>query len=66
VPRDPAAPGHRWPDSWPLRSYLELAALETAPGSAHAGAVLWEWKLDAIGDEAALIVSELVTNASAP
>jgi hypothetical protein len=65
VPRDPAAPGHRWPEGWPLRSYLELAALETAPGSAraHAGAVLWEWKLAAIGDEAALIVSELVTNA---
>jgi anti-sigma regulatory factor (Ser/Thr protein kinase) len=65
VPRDPAAPDHRWPDRWPLRSYLELAALDTAPGSAraHAGAVLWEWKLDAIRDEAALIVSELVTNA---
>jgi hypothetical protein len=65
VPRDPAAPGHRWPGSWPLRSYLELAALDTAPGCAraHAGAVLWEWKLDAIGHEAALIVSELVTNA---
>jgi hypothetical protein len=65
VPRDPAAPGHRWPDSWPLRSYLELAALDTAPGSAraHAGAVLWEWNLAGIRDEAALIVSELVTNA---
>jgi anti-sigma regulatory factor (Ser/Thr protein kinase) len=65
VPRDPAAPDHRWPDRWPLRSYLELAALETAPGSAraHARAVLWEWGLDAIGDVAALIVSELVTNA---
>ena len=52
VPRDPAAPGHRWPDRWPLRSYLELAALDTAPGSAraHVGAVLWEWKLDSIGD----------------
>jgi hypothetical protein len=65
VPRDPATPDHRWPDRWPLCSYLELAALDTAPGSAraHAGAVLWEWKLAAIADEAALIVSELVTNA---
>ena len=65
VPRDPAAPDHHWPDRWPLRSYLELAALDTAPGSARARAraVLWEWGLDAIGDEAALIVSELVTNA---
>ncbi len=42
-----------------------LAALDTAPGCAreHARAVLWEWQLDAIGDEAALIVSELATNA---
>src|ERR1700677_1117905 len=65
VPRDPAAPDRRWPERWPLRSYLELAALDTAPGSAraHAGAVLWEWKLDPIGDEAALVVSELVANA---
>jgi hypothetical protein len=65
VPRDPAAPDHRWPDRWPLRSYLELAALETAPGSAraHADAVLWEWGLEALGDAATLIVSELVTNA---
>jgi anti-sigma regulatory factor (Ser/Thr protein kinase) len=65
VPSDPAALDHRWPDRWPLRSYLELAALLTAPGSAraHAGAVLWEWGLGAIGDVATLIVSELVTNA---
>jgi hypothetical protein len=65
VPRDPAAPDHRWADRWPLRSYLELAALDTAPGSAraHAGAVLWEWKLSAISDECALIVSEMLTNA---
>lgn len=65
VPRHPAAPQHRWPDRWPLRSYLELAALDTAPGSAraHAGAVLWEWNLSAISDECALIVSEMLTNA---
>lgn len=65
VPRDPATPDRYSPDRWPLRSYLELAALDTAPGSAraHARAVLWEWGLDAIGDTATLIVSELVTNA---
>lgn len=65
VPRDPAAPGHQWADRWPLLSYLELAALPTAPGSAraHVGAVLWEWSLSAISDECALIVSELMTNA---
>jgi anti-sigma regulatory factor (Ser/Thr protein kinase) len=65
VPRDPAAPDHRGTDRWPLRSYLELAALDTAPGSAraHAGAVLWEWNLSTISDECTLIVSELMTNA---
>jgi hypothetical protein len=65
VPRDPASPAHRWPGSWPLRSYLELAALDTAPGSAraHVGAVLWEWNLSAISDESTLIVSEMLTNA---
>jgi hypothetical protein len=65
VPRDPAAPGHRWPDRWPLRSYLELAPLDTAPRSAraHVGAVLWEWNLSAISDESTLIVSEMLTNA---
>ena len=65
VPRDPAASDHRWPGRWPLRSYLELAALDTAPGCArkHARAVLREWGLDPAGEEAALIVSEIVTNA---
>ena len=65
VPRDPAAPDHGWADCWPLRSYLELAALDTAPGSAraHASAVLWEWELADITDDAAMVVSELVTNA---
>jgi anti-sigma regulatory factor (Ser/Thr protein kinase) len=65
APRDPAAPDHNWADRWPLRSYLELAALKTAPGSAraHAGAVLWEWNLSAITDECTLIVSEMLTNA---
>jgi hypothetical protein len=65
IPRDPAAQDPGWPGHWPLRSHLELAALATAPGCAraHVCAVLWEWKLDAIGDESALIVSEIVTNA---
>ena len=65
VPRDRAAPDHRWADRWPLRSYLELAPLDTAPGSAraHVGAVLWEWSLSTISDESTLIVSEMMTNA---
>jgi anti-sigma regulatory factor (Ser/Thr protein kinase) len=49
---------------WPLRSYLELAALETAPSCArlHAKARLAEWGLSALADDAELVVSELVTN----
>lgn len=66
IPRDPAAPDPRWPDRWPLRTYLELAPLLTAPGCArdHATAVLHEWRADAdLTDTAALIVSEMMTNA---
>jgi anti-sigma regulatory factor (Ser/Thr protein kinase) len=44
---------------------LELAALDTAAGSAraHVGAVLREWSLGDIAADACLVVSELVTNA---
>ncbi len=65
MPRDRAAPDHRWPNRWPLRSYLELAALDTAPGSAraHVDAVLSEWDLSAISDDCTLVVSEMLTNA---
>lgn len=50
---------------WPLRSSLELGALPGAVPCArlHAKLVLWEWGLGASGEDAALIVSELVTNA---
>lgn len=60
-----AKPLHNWLNRWPLRSYLELGALNTAPGSAraHVGAVLREWELSDIADDACLIVSELITNA---
>jgi hypothetical protein len=60
-----ARPDHKWLNRWPLRSYLELGALDTAPGSAraHVGAVLREWELDDIADDACQIVSELITNA---
>jgi anti-sigma regulatory factor (Ser/Thr protein kinase) len=66
IPRDPAASDHRWPDQWPRRSELELAALETAPGCAraHARAVLWEWNVgEATAGDALVVLSELVTNA---
>jgi anti-sigma regulatory factor (Ser/Thr protein kinase) len=65
MPRDPQARDHGWLGRWPLRSYLELGALDTAPGTAraHVGAVLREWGLGGITDDACLIVSELTTNA---
>ena len=53
------------PHPWPLRSYLELGALPTAVPCArlHAVHVLRDWDLRDLSDDAALIVSELVTNA---
>jgi anti-sigma regulatory factor (Ser/Thr protein kinase) len=66
VPRDPGARDHSWPDQWPLRTQLELAALVTGPGSAraHVSAVLREWHADTdTADVAALVVTELLTNA---
>lgn len=52
-------------DEWPLRNYLELGALPSAVPCArlHAQLVLWEWGLSAFGENAGLIVSELMTNA---
>jgi Histidine kinase-like ATPase domain len=50
---------------WPLRSFLELGALPTAPGCArlHAKQVLWEWGLGSFSETVELLVSEIVTNA---
>ena len=55
---DPGAP-------WPHQSFLELGALPTAAPCArlHTTLMLWEWHLGALGRTAALIVSELVSNA---
>jgi Histidine kinase-like ATPase domain len=49
---------------WPLRSYLELGALPTAPGCArsHARLIVAEWELAGLADAVELVVSELVTN----
>src|ERR1700733_12165068 len=66
IPRDPAARDHGWPDRWPHRTQLELAALDTAPacGRAHVGAVLHEWQASPdLTDTAVLVASELLTNA---
>jgi anti-sigma regulatory factor (Ser/Thr protein kinase) len=51
---------------WQLLSHLELGALPGAAACArlHARLVLWEWGLSAIGEDAELLVSELVTNAT--
>ena len=51
--------------AWPHQSYLELGSLPTAAPCArlHTMLVLWEWDLGALAQTAALIVSELVTNA---
>jgi anti-sigma regulatory factor (Ser/Thr protein kinase) len=53
-------------DEWPLLSHLELGALPGAVACArlHARHVLWEWGLSAIAENAELLVSELVTNAT--
>jgi anti-sigma regulatory factor (Ser/Thr protein kinase) len=52
-------------NNWPCRSYLEFAALPTAPSCArlHTRAMLAEWALAIPGDDADLVVSELTTNA---
>ena len=51
--------------AWPHQSYLELGSLPTAAPCArlHTTLVLWEWDLGALVPNAALVVSELVTNA---
>ncbi len=50
---------------WPLRSYLELGALPTAPSCArsHARLILTEWGLDELAEPAGLVITELTTNA---
>jgi hypothetical protein len=50
---------------WPHQSYLELGSLSTAAPCArlHTTLVLWEWDLGALVPTAALVVSELVSNA---
>jgi anti-sigma regulatory factor (Ser/Thr protein kinase) len=53
------------PASWPLHAALELGALPTAPGCGRAWTrqIAWEWGLALLADSAALIASELLTNA---
>jgi hypothetical protein len=50
---------------WPRRTELPLAALPTAPSCArgHVRSVVGEWGLEDLADTAALLASEIVTNA---
>lgn len=61
----PSHHGHRAVSRWPLRSGLELGPLPGAVpcARAHVRQVLWEWHQAELGDDAGLVVSELVTNA---
>jgi hypothetical protein len=57
--------GHRLARQWPLRTGLDLGPLPGAVpcARAHVQMVLWEWGHAELGDDAGLVVSELVTNA---
>jgi hypothetical protein len=57
-------PDHRWSEGWERQDYLELGALETAPGSArgHVVNVLREWGLSILEEAAEMVTSELLTN----
>jgi hypothetical protein len=61
----PVEGGTASPEHWPLRSYLELAALPTAVPCArlHAKNILHEWRMAPLADTVELLVSEIVTNA---
>jgi anti-sigma regulatory factor (Ser/Thr protein kinase) len=52
---------------WPLRDGIELGSLPGAVSCArlHVRQVLWEWGLSRFGENAELLVSELMTNAVA-
>ena len=67
IPPHPLSPHDRWLASFPLRSFLELGAYDTAPGSArgHVRNVLAEWRLEAFEEKVTLVVSEIVTNSVA-
>lgn len=65
VPVPPSHHGHRSACRWPLRTGLDLGPLPGAVpcARAHAHQVLWEWGRAELGDDAGLVVSELITNA---
>lgn len=64
VPVPPSHHGHL-ADQWPLRTSLELGPLTSAVPFArvHAQLVLQEWGFAVLGEDAGLVVSELISNA---
>ena len=64
-PPPPWSPDNRWLAEWRRRDFLELGALDTAPGSArwHVVNVLAEWAMRDFTEAVRLVVSELITNA---
>ena len=67
IPAHPRSPHDGWLTAFPLRTFLELGAYDTAPGSArgHARNVLAEWRLGALEEAVLAVISELVTNSVA-
>ena len=65
IPADPAAPDHLWPNRWPRRDALELAAIPSAIPCARARmrAVLREWGMAGLVPDAEIVLAELATNA---
>src|SRR5260370_7874707 len=65
--RAPVPPSHHGHDlaRWPLRNMITLGALEGAVPSArvHVRQLLWEWGRPELGEDAGVVISELVTNA---
>jgi anti-sigma regulatory factor (Ser/Thr protein kinase) len=64
VPVPPFHHGHDL-ERWPLRNAITLGALNGAVPSAraHLRQLLWEWGQAELGQDAGIVVSELVTNA---
>ncbi len=63
VPVPPSHHGYSL-ERWPLRNAITLGALEGAVPSAraHVTQLLWEWGRAELGQDAGVVVSELVTN----
>jgi hypothetical protein len=61
----PSSPDQEWLASLPRRSRLELGSYETGPRTArgHIARVLEEWSMPEFRDVAALVATELITNA---